>query len=365
MRKAILGIGLGLAACCALVGAEESSVLRVMDLKAKGAPPALNHRKPRDNSWFPAFVGTEGAIHDHFRTGPETVALLEFFIGGRVGVNRDAEIEVIDDRSVADRNVTAQRLILHNGTLWMKSGQLKRPLEIQTNGGIMGIKGTEFTLESKADVTTLNVLQGAVEVRDPSQKLLGLAEPGDSYVLAQGQAPKQTHVDPEELRRQCHFQFSDLDEVALETYDAQVKVAQAREDHTAIGQKLDRLNQLLQQAEQTGKVELAPPFKESILAEAGPAAKEDMSPSQTIAALDTLSWKSNPQADGYVVFVSGKDDFKNLLFSVRTRDSRAVYPTQARPLSPGIYYWRVIPVDASDKPVEKAAQSSFIVRPPR
>jgi ferric-dicitrate binding protein FerR (iron transport regulator) len=50
----------------------------------------------------------------------------------------------------------------------------------------MAIRGTEFTLEKKSDVTTFSLLEGEVEMKDAQQKLLGIAKPGDVYSLAPG-----------------------------------------------------------------------------------------------------------------------------------------------------------------------------------
>jgi hypothetical protein len=82
-------------------------------------------------------------LHDRLCTGPDTLALIEFLIGGRVSVNSSTEVIVDTERSVVDGNNGAART--GNKALAslfkLDARALKQPLEIQTNGGTMAIKG--------------------------------------------------------------------------------------------------------------------------------------------------------------------------------------------------------------------------------
>lgn len=82
-------------------------------------------------------------VSDFIRTGPTCLAALEFLIGGRVGINAGSVIEIVNERSVADGPNTLMRVARKNVSLWVKADAraLKQPIEIQTNGGVMGIKG--------------------------------------------------------------------------------------------------------------------------------------------------------------------------------------------------------------------------------
>ena len=82
-------------------------------------------------------------VNDFIRTGPTCLAAIEFLIGGRVGINSGTIIEIVNERSVADGPISFGRLIAKNVSLWKKAdaNTLKQPIEIQTNGGVMGIKG--------------------------------------------------------------------------------------------------------------------------------------------------------------------------------------------------------------------------------
>jgi len=77
-------------------------------------------------------------------TDPNTVAAVEFTIGGRVGINSDTSVTVASERSVADYNqpltTTLQRMIFG---IWTRTDKLNGgQVDIQSQpGGVMGIKG--------------------------------------------------------------------------------------------------------------------------------------------------------------------------------------------------------------------------------
>lgn len=68
---------------------------------------------------------------DVITTDAETVFLLEFSIGGRVGASPNSRIRITGDRQVEGLG----------GTTLVSPPPRDRPLEIQTNGGILGIRG--------------------------------------------------------------------------------------------------------------------------------------------------------------------------------------------------------------------------------
>jgi hypothetical protein len=77
-------------------------------------------------------------------TGAGVVCGIEFLIGGRVGMSPQSAIVVQTERSV--RDISGEpRVVLRKGGTWAKSVNLKEPLEIQTNGGILGIKDSGQT----------------------------------------------------------------------------------------------------------------------------------------------------------------------------------------------------------------------------
>lgn len=81
-------------------------------------------------------------VGDRIRTGPDTLMAVEFYIGGRAGIGRGAEVHIINERNIAAYKPGFFKVLLQTGKLILVDAkQLKQPLEIQTNGGVMGIKG--------------------------------------------------------------------------------------------------------------------------------------------------------------------------------------------------------------------------------
>ncbi len=362
-------------------GWAQEPVLRLVDMKAEAARPLVEHRKASDKGWFPAFVGSEGAIHDHFKTDARTVAALEFYIGGRVGVSPNTDIEIVSERSVSDVDPPVQRVILRDGTLWLKSSRkLTRPLEIQTNGGTMGIKGTEFTLEAHPDgEVKLAVLHGTVEVKDDSQKFLGVAVAGDVYELKKGQEPVHKTFSLEEIQARTRdiLKATRLDSVAFSMDEdgglarAQQAIGEVRNDQQQVGNSLKDLTDKLNAMHTRGDdgFYLAAPYQDAIRAGGGPTGGSQLAPTTPApASVDTLfTWKEYPGADGYVIFLSDKANFTNILFSDRVRGTAVVYPSGARPLARGRYFWRIVPVQADDTvvPGALAGQATFDLKDTR
>lgn len=350
LSRLILGIAL------ASLGWAEEPVIRVIDAKSKSAGPVeLAHRKPADAQWYPAYVGTRGEVKDQFKTGPNTVAALEFFIGGRVAVVPGSEIEIVTDHSIANKT-SLKRVLLKSGGLWMKSSKLKEPLEIQTNGGVMGIKGTEFTVEAVGEHTTLSVLEGSIEVSDQQRQLLGYAEPGDVYQLQPDAPPQVKKVDVELLRKHVH---SEYDMVRLEIESYKEEVENLKSTRLDISQRLDQLLDMTNP--EAPKFHLAPPYKRAILQSPSKDGVQGLQPSASAEAFPLFRWQEFPQADGYVIFVAADARFEQILFSARTREAQALYPSSSRPLATGQYFWRVVPVNANDQPLQGAAQATFQV----
>lgn len=89
----------------------------------------------------PGWLGMPVWIGDQIITDKNTVLAIEFIIGGRVGINIDSWVTIVSERSVADSTISVKKIILRKAGMWAKMARLKEPLEIQTNGGVYGIKG--------------------------------------------------------------------------------------------------------------------------------------------------------------------------------------------------------------------------------
>lgn len=331
-------------------GWAQEPVLRLINIQGVGGAPNVQRRGAHDSKWYQAFLGTEGYVSDHFKTDAKTVAALEFAIGGRVAISKDTEIEVISERNV-NAISPPQRIVMRSGHIWMKSVKpLARPLEIQTNGGTLGIKGTEFTIEAMPEETQVAVVEGAVEVKDLQSKYLGVAQAGDVYHLKTNQDPKtaeppvlKEHLDPEKMS------------IYKEAFLVRAEMTRIRSMLEALFSRLSEMRAF----DENPNRNMVAPYGEAIgMSPGGGFSLTAKTPSPNGT---TFAWDTVPGADGYVLFVSDTSAFSNILFSDRLRDTRAVYPETARPLKPGRYYWRVIPVGDKDQILEGvgAAQSTF------
>jgi len=378
----------------------EDPVVRVQSIKPvdKSGKSVLMQKRPTDPKAYPVSVNSTGYLKDHFITDKNTIAALEFLIGGRVGINKDTDIEIVSERSVADKNVSVKRVILKNGALWVKadSSKMKERLEIQTNGGVMGIKGTEFTVETSPDGPTQvscfesSSSTGGVEIYDTQGKTIGVAKPGDEYTLRLKQGPLVKHYDnPEEFREQKlnSAEFREMFNVLTNVmgsfgayipyggYQAMYGVGLAERlinDPASIADEL--ANRAISEGMSRAPVSLpfgmsAPrvntrsePPKPDFPHEVSPDASPKSVGERETGPHPTFRWKGVNDADGYVVMLSKDENCDIVLFSERTSGNTVNYGTERRPLEPGKYFWRVIPVNGDDEPVQKASQTFFTVK---
>jgi hypothetical protein len=371
--------------CLALLGClpagAEDPVIRVQSIKpADGKGQSiLRQKRPGDAQSYPVSVNTTGYVKDHFMTDTNTLAALEFLIGGRVGINKDTDIEIVNERSVADGSLEVKRIILKNGSLWVKADAkaLKQPLEIQTNGGVMGIKGTEFTVDQEEDGTVQvccfesNSSLGGVEIRDEAGQVVGLARPGDEVRVHRQRKPlwKRSQNVKEfrqkvlgggrfrQMSRDEYFSKRFLGELGFYPPAAKARAyhfaqahSQVERDPSGRWRKLRGAARRNQRLVANFPSQLNPDANDPGLGPVGPH--------------PNFSWRGVPKADGYVVTVSRDSEGSEVVFTDRVKRTHLAYPTRMRPLAPGRYSWRVIPVDSSDQPVHEASQTEFVVQAP-
>lgn len=375
----------------ATAGAEEA-VLRVQSIRpaVAGKTAVLQQRHGGESKAYEVSENSTGYVKDHYLTDPNMVAALEFLIGGRVGINSNTEIEIVNERSVRD-GTPVKRVILSNGSLWVKADAktLKQPLEIQTNGGVMGIKGTEFTAEVQPDGRTRlccfesNSQLGGVEVRDSTGKMLGVARPGDEYQFDLRSAPVVQHY--EDIQRFRNDTLQRSFDVMRNNPMFQQFFGEAGE-HLAFG-----VNTAYQAANLVGDLQngpLAPvvglnqqvqskgaslqtliDWSASLKNSPTPAAAnfpQALSPDgpQPAGSYPSFRWTGLSGCAGYVIMLGKDSQLQDLVYTGRSVNAPLAYPATMRPLEPGTYHWRVIPVDQLDQPVSglRGAQASFTVR---
>ena len=172
----------------------------------------VTYRRTTDpeGRWSAAFPELRNKLLDHVRTGRESVATLEFDIGGRVGVNSNSEIEIVSQRKVEAVDAgMVDTLIVTGGGIWARINKGQRTqLQVQTSGGVMGIKGTEFTVETDAEGNSrLTVLEGSVELTPETGDPV-MVEPGDVVSFLRTGIRDRVRRPLEELRNQLRGRFA-------------------------------------------------------------------------------------------------------------------------------------------------------------
>ncbi|ODT69063.1 hypothetical protein ABS71_09275 [bacterium SCN 62-11] len=201
--------------------------------------------------------------------------------------------------------------------------------------------------------TQVAVMEGAVEVKDLQSKYLGVAQAGDVYHLRTNEKPDVKTTEKQAVVRE-HLSPDQIS-IHKEAFLIRAEMARIRPMLEALFSRLDEMKGI----DENPNRNMVAPYGAAIGMSPGGGfslSAKTPSPSGTV-----FSWDTVPGADGYVLFVSDTSAFSNILFSDRLRDTRAVYPDTARPLKPGRYFWRVVPVGDKDQVLEGvgAAQSTF------
>ncbi len=377
---------------------------KVIQIKpiTKGGTAELLQQHPNRN-WYASYVDQPFEIQDRFKTNQSTAAALELLLGGRVGISPNSEIEIVSERNMRDTKAVSKRIYLRRGGMWIKASHLKEPLEIQTNGGVMGIKGTEFVVEtSESSDTSVSVLEGAVEIVGTDGKVIGQAKPGDKYLLSLSSVPVvksygSSSDGVSSLRSELEQSeiWSGFNEVlklrdTLTSWSSSPQIQKLRD----IG-SLPKLTVNVSRSEVVNNPAKAFADIGSAAGEAGKRAGDvgimlgqifgQPAPQQSQVAtsanfphhlspdaqsgsgsssLPVFRWTGFSKADGYVLLLSRQEDFSKLHWSARSSQSEIAYPANGQPLEPGQYYWRVFAVDANDQPLAglKGSQTYFNVR---
>ncbi len=368
----------------ALPALAEEPVLRVQSIQAvdpKGQTQLLQKR-PEDSKSYPVTINATGYVQDHFVTNSNTLAALEFLIGGRVGINQSTDVEVLSERSVGDSQLPVKRMVLKGGSMWVKADAktLKQPLEIQTNGGVMGIRGTEFTVHEEEDGTVevncfeSNSQQGGVEIRDLSGQLVGTARPGDQVRVHRSRRPvfrrfqniaqyRQQILNGrrfQSLGRNAYFNKRFLGGLGTmpspEMARAYFRAQQHRQLERNPYSRYHRTNPAHPGRRKAAMAFISMTFPSRLR-------PDSSDPGQTpVGPFPRFDWLGVPRADGYLLTISRDEAGQENVFTQRVKNSKASYPPFMRPLPSGRYYWRVTPVDAQDNPVLEASQTTFEVQ---
>lgn len=359
-----------------------------------GAKNVQKHFKgDPEATWYRAHLEMNGLILDGFRTDKDSLASLRFYLGCRVNLDTGSRIRIVSERNV---------VFLDKGAMWTffkPDDPKKMPITIQTAGGVMAIKGTEFVVEVKDEggqaVTEVSVLSGEVEVMpaDPSgaQTSPTLAKAGmtvkfDRYGILE--ELERTITEQEAYMKATYAELWEVRKLLYETREltsllryqkvrltASEKMADnelRRAHYLASGQDLGAGGV---GSTDTARVDsLLAEFDAKMAGKTG-ASEGNNSPDADIAALlrgeDPGTEPTLPSFDwgwmegtrfGFLI-LDAEDDDK--VFWVETTEAKSFqYPADAKPLPPGTYRYRVIPVDEEGHPSGRATEFPFSVEAP-
>lgn len=365
---------------CAVFAEDMPKVAQVAEIKGM-----LEVKKSSDTAWSSASVKMPAYIQDQFKTDENSVADLEFLVGGHVGINKNTIIEITgvrDAKDVTKKSLT-QKIILKAGAIWAKFSGQDKSLQFQTQGGVLAIKGTEFVVEenSASKETKIYVLEGEVAYTTPKEEIK--AKAGDKITIPWENVPVVKHYEPAELKNECKNNFAELYE-GIKNILQFVSMAQSFSgasvmDTSSLGYASMAVDVISNPAEavknyavNTASSYVPGPFGSLISSAATSESKQEkkpdfptgLSPDQTeISDINPyFSWGSYEGADSYLVLLSPKEDMKDLYWSQQVTSTSVQYPSWAKTLEKGVkYYWRVIAA-CNDKPLSKASQTFFMMQ---
>lgn len=218
--------------------------------------------------------------------------------------------------------------------------------------------------------------QGGVEIHDAAGQLVGTARPGDQYRLHRQRKPalrrfqniaqyREQVLDSPRFRTLRRNQF--FSQRFLGGLGAMPPAEKARAFYHALSHRQLERNPLARfrkiNPNRPGK---RPNRTPAFLSMTFPShlSPDSTDPGQRPSGPHPrFSWHGVPRADGYLVTISRDEVGEENLFTRRVKSTKASYPLLMRPLKPGLYYWRVTPLDAQDKPMLEASQTTFEVAP--
>lgn len=336
----------------------------------------LFYKEQAQQPEYRAHVEMDTHQGNHLRTDPQSLATLRFFLGGLANIDKGTEVAIVSER---DLDVVSRTVTVKKGNLWARFDKQKAPIKIQTAGGAMGIRGTEFVVQVDPEgKTTLSVLEGEIEVF-PAVGEVALAGAGSEVRMGPNDELRvlaKTVLELEERLAQECPQLYQLREVLLETRELhqdlreteftvaatsrEVNLAHRRIHEGLLKQKgggssahdtgvsTGRADDLL--AELEAKMERTANKSPSETATSGPPAGELF-----------FEWAGLPGQRFALMILDEKDD-NQVHWLDYTANTSYSYPADAKPLPAGVYRYRVIPMDAQGNHQGRAVEALFETR---
>ena len=341
-------------------------------------------RIKRTNSphWLFGKINMPDYVQDVIETDKNTVACIEFLNGSQVGINKGTKIEIVSSYQVKDitQRSSVEKIILKSGTIWAKVRGQKQPLQVQAGKGVLGIKGTEFLVESdpSEDTEKVTVLEGEVEYTTNEGQTESVTS-GEEITVKEkriqrrrvalqklrdvlnarfpGLSPKQQAIRAVfacRLMARSSWRTSNALGIAnqttylVENPDSYIKNRANSEVSRRTGVHIPGGifgRRPKQQKKNTVRPKIISPRNDTI-----------------VTYYPKFTWEKVDGAKSYRVLVSrkrlqkGESDPLFYMYA-KTDKTELEYPSYGRPLKPDNYYfWTVIPLGDDNKPIGRAAK---------
>lgn len=236
----------------------------------------------------------------------------------------------------------------------------------------MGIRGTEFVVQVlDSGETKFSLLEGVVDIY-PEVGEAHTAEPGQAILFGRQRRLEYRMRGTERL-------LEDLEgELGRNFFQLRRELRQARRSLRLARTEIRRARVEARRGARearAGMREARRALREAGLAAPGQELDPDLSSLEEFGeeAVDPLKVDyaengapvfSYPDLEGerFAVLVTRGDSFaRSVSWATRTRSRSVTYPGDARPLEPGTYRWRVMPLDEQGRPTGTSYESSFTV----
>lgn len=319
------------------LGQEKVLAGKVIDIDG----PRLYTDRLSAKSWYQAYMGMSTFLREKLRTGGETQAVMEFNIGGRAGIGRNSQIQIVTLESVANVG-GGKSLRIDSGTFWAKFDKQDEELQIKTAGGVIGIEGTELLIgvEEETGITEVLLFEGQVRVTDNDGKEQVML-PGDYASFGGGGGMCVLSYPAPSLRTLVVERFPKFSSFLASQSVTSIPKPASPTLVRGYNKKRDDLLTVL--------------VNSQVMTEGGVTGLQ----ADAASGPPAFSWSQKSGADSYAVFVTSDEGMQDILFSSSVDSTGLTVPDGAQGLDPGNYYWTVIPLNTDGKPIGQPAQSSF------
>lgn len=157
----------------------------------------------REDLWRAALVQQEIVTGDVLRTNAIGNLALLFADQTQIRVGRNSTLTVSDIARASSANT---QLDLQAGNIWARAARGGAGVDVKTPAAVAAIRGTDWSLSVEGGRTSLIVLEGVVELRNPQGSVT--VRQGEGAVVSIGQAPTKFVLTNSNDREQMLFYMS-------------------------------------------------------------------------------------------------------------------------------------------------------------